>query len=73
MSETAQIIIAVGTAGAALVSAITSLLAMLLSSRNGRKIEEIHVATNGINTAFNKLTAKASHAEGLKEGREEGR
>lgn len=71
MSETAQIILAVGTAAAAILAAITSLISVLISARNSRKIDEVHVSTNGMSKAFNELTAKASRAEGLKEGREE--
>lgn len=65
--DIAQII----TALAALGSMIVSGFSFAASIRNGRKLEVVHQATNGLTTQLVDLTAKSSLAEGVKQGREE--
>ncbi len=55
---------------AQLITALAAVGALILSWRNGRKLKEVHAATNGLSHELNTLTAKASKAEGVKEERE---
>jgi hypothetical protein len=64
MNDTAQII----TALAALIAAIGGLVIQIMSFI---KMHQVAHNTDGIKDALVASTAKASHAEGLKEGREE--
>jgi hypothetical protein len=48
---------------------VTSLTSAILSLRNGFNIKKIEVATNSMKDALVNATAKASHAEGLAEGK----
>jgi len=52
---------------------LTAFAGLLVSLRNSRKIEDIHVATNSMKDALVAATAKASKAEGRAEGVAEGR
>jgi len=45
----------------------------LLTFWNNRKIEQVHRATNSMKDELVREVKQASHAEGLKEGREEPR
>jgi hypothetical protein len=71
-TETALIISACGTFLSSLVAGLSALISLSnsrkidLSNENVRKIE---VATNHMKDALVAATAKASHAEGLAEGR----
>lgn len=67
--DIAQVIIA----SAALLASLTSAAALVVSVRNGRKIEQVHVATNSMKDELVAVTRKDALAEGLKEGREETR
>jgi hypothetical protein len=55
---------------AQLITAIVLALNFMQSWRNGRKIEEVHRATNSMKDALVASTAKESYAAGLKEGEE---
>jgi hypothetical protein len=50
------------------ITAIVLALNFIQSWRNGRKIEEVHKATNSMKDALVDSTAKASYAAGLKHG-----
>lgn len=71
-SDVALIIGAFGT----LISAVASSIAVVLTAMNRstsltntKKIEEVHIATNGMKNELVATTAKASYAEGLLEGK----
>ena len=53
---------------AQLITAIVLALNFLQSYRNGRKIEEVHRATNSMKDALVLTTEKESYARGLKQG-----
>lgn len=53
---------------AQLITALVALAAFLQSSRNGRKIEEVHKATNSMKDELVKTTATANFAAGAKQG-----
>ena len=57
---------------ASLVAACGSSLALVMGIWNGRKIKEIHTATNGMKAELVKVTGDAKFAEGVKEGHAEG-
>lgn len=61
---------AIIAATASLVAAVGSTLSVLMSLRNGRKIEQVHQATNGMKAELVKVTGEAKFAEGLKQGEE---
>lgn len=48
---------------------VTSLVSAAISIRNGFNIKKIEVATNSMKDALVSATAKASHLEGLAEGK----
>jgi hypothetical protein len=58
--EIALIITALGTF-------TTSLGSVVMTLRNGRKIDAVHSSTNGKMEELLKLTAKSAHAEGVLE------
>ncbi len=62
--EIAQIITSVATLAGVVGS-------ILLGWHNSRGIKEVHDATNSMKDELVAVTAKASRAEGLKEGRDE--
>jgi len=64
MAEAAQLITSIAT----LVAALS---AVFLSWRSVTKIEQVHIATNGLTSKLVSLTATASKAEGNLEGRAE--
>ena len=73
-SDIAPIITAIGV----LITGLVSAFSLLASLRNANKIDsvvtsvaEVHAATNGLTTKLISLTAKASLAEGVKQGRDE--
>lgn len=51
-----------------LVAAIGSSVAVVMSARNGRKIEQVHLATNSMKDELVKVTGEAEYAKGLKHG-----
>jgi hypothetical protein len=53
---------------AQLITAVVLALTFLQSWRNGRKIEEVHRATNSMKDALVLTTEKESYARGLKQG-----
>jgi hypothetical protein len=65
MNETAQIIIATSTLIAAIGTMIGVVVGALISWRNGRGINDIKVATDGMQTKLE----MAAHAAGKEEGR----
>ncbi len=60
---------------AQLITSIAALLGvcgtLFISLRNSRKIEQVHIATNGMKDHLVAVTAAASKAEGNLEGRAE--
>ena len=58
--EIAQIITSLATL-------VASAGAFILGWRNANKIEQVHIATNSMKDELVAVTAKASHAEGVKE------
>lgn len=66
ITEIAQVVTAVGL----LLTGMSSAMGLLQSWRNGRKIEEIHVATNSMKDKLVQVTGEAKYAEGLKHGEE---
>ena len=69
MSELAQLLFAAGI----FLNALVAVVGAVQSFRNGRKIEQVHVATNSMKDALVAATAKASLAEGMAAGLKEGR
>jgi hypothetical protein len=63
-AEILQIIAALTTLVAAIGAAVSSVL-------NGRKIEKVHLATNGMKDALIESTRAAANAEGKEAGRAE--
>ena len=57
------------TSIASLIAACGSSLAVIMALWNGRKIKEIHEATNGMKDELVKVTGAAKFAEGVLEGR----
>jgi hypothetical protein len=64
------------SAGASMLSAVAGSIGIIISSRNGRKLDstisnvsKIEIATNSMKDALVASTAKASYAEGVAEGR----
>ena len=57
------------TSISALIAACGSSLAVIMALWNGRKIKEIHEATNGMKAELVKVTGEAKFAEGVLEGR----
>jgi len=53
---------------AQLITAIVLALNFWQSFRNGKKIEEVHKATNSMKDALVATTAEASYAAGVKHG-----
>lgn len=49
------------------ITAIAALGAVLMSARNGRKIEEVHLSINGRMDELLKVTSEAQHALGVKQ------
>jgi len=67
--EFAQLTTAIGV----VITSLASLAATLSSLHNGRKIEQVHLATNSLQDKLVTATAVASKAEGKAEGVELGR
>lgn len=59
------------TALTALLAAFTSLISVLISLRNGRKIEQVHLATNSMKDELVKTVGEAEHAKGYKQATDE--
>jgi hypothetical protein len=56
------------TAIASLISAVGSAAAVLMAIKNGRRIDEVHTATNGMKEELVKVTGEKKFAEGVKQG-----
>lgn len=59
---------AIIAASASLVAAIGSAVAVIISAKNGRKIDQVRDATNGMKDELVKVTGDARYAEGVKHG-----
>jgi len=55
---------------AQLITAIVLALNFWQSYRNGKKIEQVHIATNSMKDALVESTSKESYARGVKAGEE---
>ena len=64
-NDIAQII----TALASLIAAAGSAIAVVMSVRQGRRIEDVHRGTNGMSEKLLKITGESEHAKGVIEGR----
>lgn len=51
-----------------LVAAIGSAVAVVMTARNGRRIEQVHRATNGMHAEMMKVSGEAKYAEGRDDG-----
>ena len=58
------------SASASLVAAIGSFIAVVMTVWNGRKIEQVHIATNSMKDELVKVTGEQKFAEGVKQGEE---
>lgn len=56
---------------ASVVTAVAALGALVWSIKNGKKIDEVSINVDGRLSQLLELTGKASHAEGVVQGREE--
>lgn len=56
---------------ASLISALTALGAMIMSARNAKKIQEVHVSINSRMDQMLRMQGDASEAKGLQQGRDE--
>jgi hypothetical protein len=63
-------IAAIISAVASLVAASGSAIAVIMAVKNSRKIEQVHLATNGMKNELIKVTGDAKYAEGLLHGEE---
>lgn len=70
MSETAQLIVALGVAFSSVIAAIFSGIGALQSARNSRKIDEVHRLTNSLSERSNTAERAAGMAEGELKGRD---
>jgi hypothetical protein len=61
-------IAAVITSVSSLVAAVGSAVGVVVSARNGRRIELVHLATNSMKDELVKVTGEQKYAEGLKHG-----
>jgi hypothetical protein len=57
----------------AIPTTVTALASLIVSLRNGRKIEQVHVATNSKMDKLLEVTGASEKAKGFIEGRERGR
>jgi hypothetical protein len=57
----------------AIPTTVTALAGLVVSLRNGRKIEQVHVATNSKMDQLLEVTGASEKAKGVIEGREQGR
>ena len=64
IGDLANLLTAVGT----LIAAGASSVGVLIAIRNSKKIEEVHVATNGMKAELVKVTGDAKYAEGREQG-----
>lgn len=71
MTDYTPIIVAIIIATPSTIAAIFSLLSLRKSKDNETKLTEIHSDVNGKMSQLLKVTAKASKAEGVKEGLEQ--
>jgi hypothetical protein len=61
-------IAAIISASASLIAAIGSAVAVIGTVLNGRKITEVHKATNGMKDELVKTTGEKAYAQGVKDG-----
>lgn len=66
-------IAAIIAAFSSLVAAFGSAAAVIMSARNGRKIEQVHLATNSMKDELVRVTGDAKYLEGMKQGEENGK
>jgi hypothetical protein len=57
----------------AVPTTLTALASLIVSLRNGRKLEQVHVATNSKMDLLLAVTGASEKAKGVIEGREQGR
>jgi hypothetical protein len=57
----------------AIPTTLTALASLIVSLRNGRKIEQVHLATNSKMDKLLSVTGASEKAKGMKEGLEQGR
>jgi uncharacterized membrane protein len=57
----------------AVPTTLTALASLIVSMRNGRKIEQVHIATNSKMDQLLSVTGASEKAKGVIEGREQGR
>lgn len=62
--EIARMISAIGS----LVAACASVIGAVVTLKNSRKIQEVHLLTNGMRADLIRATGDLRYAEGLKEG-----
>jgi hypothetical protein len=59
---------ALATGIGVLLNAVVTVFSLIQSMRNGRKIEDVHLATNSMKDALVASTEKESYARGVKAG-----
>jgi hypothetical protein len=64
IGDVANLLTAIGT----LIAAGASIIGVLMAFRNSQKIEEVHVATNGMKAELVRVTGDAKYAEGREQG-----
>lgn len=69
MNDAAQIIIAVGTAAAAIIGALASVFASINSRTNSKKIDEVAETINGTQKIALSAAEDIAHTKGVIEGR----
>lgn len=71
MNDLAQVIVAMATLVTALTAAVVGIVNALRINRVAANVQVIEKATNSMKDQLVATTAKASHAEGLAEGKAE--
>jgi hypothetical protein len=59
---------ALATGIGVLLNAVVTVFSLIQSLRNGRKIEQVHLATNSMKDALVDVTGKEAYARGVKSG-----
>lgn len=68
---TAQIITAWGTAIAAVVGAVFGGIGLLIATKNGRKIDDVHAVANSLSQRASASAKEAGLAQGKQIGRDD--
>lgn len=68
MTLTGGDLAAIIAASASMVAAIGSLISVIMGLKNSRKIEQVHLATNGMKEELVKVTGDKRFAEGVMQG-----